>query len=184
MIRDASQRSQLRPDGVNLGLEHINGSILWDFQPGMKLDHFFSRLHNLILTKPLPHMVIIHCGGNDIGQNSLSYIVNYLKYLMKELFTTYPNILFIWSGIIPRIAFRNEFNHSKLEKARKRINSSIGGFFIKNGGGYLQYPQIKESSPELFRDSAHLTDLGVDIMLNTLQGAIYTFATSSKRYFP
>lgn len=184
MIRDAFHRSPHRPDGINLGLDNINGSILWDFQPGMKIEHILPRFNDLILTHPLPNMVVIHCGGNDIGQNSIGFIVNYLKHLMLGLFADYPNILFIWSGIIPRKSFRNEINHSKLEKARKRINSCIGGFFIKNKGGYLQYPQIKESYSELFRDNTHLTDLGIDIMLNTLQGAIYTFATSSKRYFP
>jgi hypothetical protein len=63
-------------------------------------------------------MVVIHCAGNDIGQTSISLIVNYLKYINHEVFTEHS-----------RINFRYVINHFKLEKAREGINSPIGDFF-------------------------------------------------------
>ena len=96
----------------------------------------------------------------------------------------YPEILFIWSGILPRSQYRNEISHSNLEKNRIRINSCIGKFVIKNGGAYIKYPDILENKSDLFRDHVHLSDLGSDIFLNTLAGGIYTFVKSNKNFYP
>ena len=184
MIRDAFWRSQQRADGVHLGLQHIGGSVLWDFQPGMRIEDISFRLNRLIATPhPLPSIIVFHCGGNNIGQTRLSFIVSYLKALFDNLISQFPNILFVWSAILPRLKFRNEQSHNKLEKTRKRINSCIGAYLIRKGGAYIQYHDIVETS-ELFRDNTHLSELGNDIFLNILQGALYNFYTLSNRYFP
>ena len=184
IIRDAFYRTQARPSGVHLGLDHIGGSVLWDFQPGMKTAHIFTRFSRLLSTHPRPHIAIFHCAGNDIGQTPISQLTNQLKSVFIQMMRQYPEILFIWSGIIPRIEYRHEISHSKLEKCRVRINSCIGKYVIKNGGAYIKHPEIKENNSTLFRDSVHLSDLGSDILLNTLSGGIHTFVTSNKSFYP
>ena len=136
----------------------------------MKIQHIHTRFNRLISTHPCPQVVVFHCGGNDIGQTFLGQIIKSLKSIFTQLIEQYPNILFIWSTILPRIKYRNEISHSKLEKIRVKINSCIGEFVIQNGGAYIQYPDLVTSRRYLFRDEVHLSNLGSEILLNTLSG--------------
>ena len=65
-----------------------------------------------------------------------------------------------------------------MNRARKRINSSIGAFVLQLRGNYVQYPDIALDVQFLKRDGVHLTDLGNEIFLNTLQGALESFMLS------
>jgi hypothetical protein len=51
----------------------------------------------------------------------------------------------------------------------------MGSYMCKNGGGYIRYPDIKKSEQFVLSDGVHLTGLGNEVFLNTLQGAlVYT----------
>ena len=65
-----------------------------------------------------------------------------------------------------------------MNRARKRINSSIGAFVLQLGGYHIQYPDIVLDVQFLKRDGVHLTDLGNEIILNTLQGVLESFVLS------
>ena len=49
---------------------------------------------------------------------------------------------------------------------------SIAQFCLTIGGYYIQYPDIALDVQFFKRDGVHLTDLGNEIFLNTLQGAL------------
>ena len=73
-----------------------------------------------------------------------------------------------------------------IEKILKRVNCAVNNF-IKNEGHYvLKHPNIWASEIELYRfDGTHLSDIGNDIYLNNLQGALETFITSpNTKSFP
>ena len=67
---------------------------------------------------------------------------------------------------------------------RIRINSAIASFVLENGGHYIKYPDILHNSTFLKEDGVHLTDLGNDIFLNNLQGALEMFICSGSYTYP
>ena len=67
---------------------------------------------------------------------------------------------------------------------RIRINSAIASFVLENGGHYIKYPDILHNSTFLKEDDVHLTDLGNDIFLNNLQGALEMFICSGSYTYP
>ena len=36
-------------------------------------------------------------------------------------------------------------DNNAMERTRRRLNSSMGSYMFKNGGGYIRYPDIKKS---------------------------------------
>lgn len=59
------------------------------------------------------------------------------------------------------------------KKIVKRINSSVAFFFIRNSGGYIKHTDISPEEKNVCFDGTHLSELGYDIMLNTLSSALY-----------
>ncbi|XP_045196572.1 uncharacterized protein LOC123551591 [Mercenaria mercenaria] len=69
IIRDAFYYAR-ENQGCNLGLD-VN--IIWDFRPGMKVQHLAKGIQQLSLKyQKYTDLLIIHCGGNDIGQTPLN----------------------------------------------------------------------------------------------------------------
>ena len=54
----------------------------------------------------------------------------------------------------------------------------MGSYMFKNGGGYIRYPDINMSEHVLLSDGVHLTSLGNEVFLNTLQGTFEKFILS------
>ena len=57
------------------------------------------------------------------------------------------------------------------------MNSSLGAHMTRNGGCYIRYPDIKASDEFISNDGVHLTQLGNQIFLNIMQGALETIIT-------
>jgi hypothetical protein len=183
-VRDACNRALQRPDGPGLGLENDNIYVYWEHQSGMRLCHFIETIHYMNDRYPKPDLLIIHCGGNDIGLKPIMEIIMEGKTLYKELKVMLPYTRLIWSQILPRKSWRYIENVVVADKNRKRINSSLSTFFIKQGGRTIKYPDITNVQNMFKSDGTHLSVLGCDLMLNTLSGAIYTFYNSQSVIFP
>lgn len=184
MIRGAYQRLCDRPDGENLGLDFIGGNLTWEFMSGMKIDHIQAAVDYLLSFKEIPDYVIFHCVGNDIGSKASAVIIAELKQIFEHLKIILPGSKFIWSQILPRRTWRYiECTHFA-DRARKRINSSISTFVIKNGGHYIKYPDIKGDFKFICHDDTHLSAVGYDIMLNNISAALYAFHTCGHPVFP
>jgi hypothetical protein len=48
------------------------------------------------------------------------------------------------------------------------------------GGGYIHYPDLKPNTTFLIPDGVHLTPLGNELFLNTIQGALEVFVTRNE----
>jgi hypothetical protein len=98
-----------------------------------------------------------------------------------------PNTRIIWSEILIRRYWHVAKGDGKIiENIRKRVNCAVNNC-IKNEGHYvIKHPNIQASEIELYRfDGTHLTDIGNDIYLNNLQGALETLITSpNTKSFP
>ena len=62
-----------------------------------------------------------------------------------------------------------------MENVRKRINRELIRFIKINGGKAIRYPDFHDKSPSLFHDDTHLSFIGNDIFVNTIQSAFDMF---------
>ena len=89
----------------------------------------------------------------------------------------------VFSAILPRLYYRDELNHEKLDKARKRLNTELSIFGMSSGGGYIRYPE-KNENPDILRDNFHLSRKGLKFMSDHMQNALHTFCQSDALCYP
>ena len=157
----------------NLGLSQIGGYIEWKFKPGLR-EHQLVKIIQDMSVKPPPYLLIIHCGGNGIGQAPLGHIQKLMKSDIEYIKSILPNTRIVFSSILPRLHYRYEMNHRKLDKAPRRLSTDLSSYCINSGGDYIRYPEITEN-PEFFRDSVHLSVKSLEIMSQHLCNALFTF---------
>lgn len=175
IVRDAYEWAVQRPDGPDLGLKQFGVSVFWDYQSGMRLNNVSDSVDYMSRHYPIPDIMILHCGGNDIGTVPSVVVTWQAKTIFENIKTKLKDTRIVWSQVLPRMFWRNVFPTYYAEKMRKRINSCLSSYFKKHKGCYVHYPDIY-SEPKFFKaDGVHLSYLGIDIMLNTLSGALYTF---------
>lgn len=153
---------------------------------GMSALNLKRTVARMISYEDYPSVLVCHCGANDIGKIPLA---NLRELLCKELAAIQqmlPRTLIVWSQLLPRSAWRFSDNVRAMQNSLVRVNSRISTFIIGLGGAYIKYPDLAVVTPELYKDDGvHLTPLGNDLFLNTLQGAIESFIQSHNKYvFP
>ena len=140
----------------------------------------YAEVQKLVEEEDTPKILIIHCGANSIGLMSIRKLRNYMKYTISQIVELLPHTLIVWSKMLSSLTWRNMISNNSAESQRVRINSCISTFVTrKKRGACNRYNDIKQEQTKLFVDSVHLSKLGNSLFLNTLQGAIYTFITST-----
>lgn len=185
ILRDAHQYAKCNSTfGEHLQFNTIGVNVVWRYRPGLKIQHLYNDIQ-LLATEhnSVPDILFIHCGGNDLGQTSLSYINYSLKACLADLLHLLPGTRIIWSAILPRLHYRNEENHFKLNKGRKRINSTMAKFCISNGGGYIHYPRIVENQL-FFRDLVHLSSFGNSIFVDSIMNGLWSILNCELVSYP
>ena len=153
----------------------------------MKVGSLVRKIKYFLTFENPPDFVMIHCGGNDIATSGP---VGDLRFQMLEIFDSVqsllPNSKIVYSQILPRLKWRSTIDNKSLDKARRRINNKIAHHIVSNGGYYIRYPMLRLQSKEIFSDDGvHLSPLGNDIFLFTIQEAFqYFFTTDIKTYPP
>lgn len=152
----------------------------------MKVCNLVRKIKYFLTFENPPDFIMIHCGGNDIGSSGT---VGDLRFKMIEIFDTVqsllPNTKIVYSQVLPRLKWRSHIDINSLEKARRRINNKIAHHIVTNGGYYIRYPMISLQSVEVFcKDGVHLSPLGNDIFLFTIQAAFQNFFTKSINTYP
>lgn len=175
IVRDAYEWATGRPDGPDLGLAKFGACVFWDFQSGMRLCNVLDSVRYMSRHYPQPQFIILHCGGNDIGSVPSVVITWEAKVIMEDIQKNFKDTKIVWSHVLPRLFWRNVYPTYYAEKMRKRINSCLASYVRKLGGCHVYYPDIRSDSRFFRADGVHLSTLGIDIMLNTLSGALYTF---------
>ncbi len=67
-----------------------------------------------------------------------------------------------------------------MEKARKRVNLAVKNIVLGVGGYVIKHNNMRARDINLFRnDGTHLSDIGINVYLNTIQGALGSFLSSS-----
>jgi lysophospholipase L1-like esterase len=135
-----------------------------------------------LLTQPLPQILIIQLGSNDLGIVKGKELIE----LILRLRTLYPGLKLIWSEILQRRYWHNANNQVAIETSRKRVNLAIKNIFLNEiqKGCIIRHPNKTVKDKSLFRyDGVHLSDVSNNTYLNNIQGALDAFAISECKVF-
>jgi len=165
IIKYAFLEARQRPGGVNLSLQRLGVNIWWQGRGGLQLSRLRNHIRTLMKFEDPPNYIVVHIGGNDLGNISLGYLHYQLVQFMSWL-------SLIWSQILPRLKWRYSENTDIMDKCRRRLNSFIGAYMIRHGGCYFRYPDFKPTHEFISTDDVHLTKLGNSIFLNIIQGGL------------
>ena len=66
IIKQAFMRAR-RSRCVNLDLGRLSASIWWQGYSGLRWGRLEAKLNTLLQVEDIPDILVIHCGGNDIG---------------------------------------------------------------------------------------------------------------------
>lgn len=170
-------KARTRPGGINLGLQRMQAEIWWQGRSGLTLNKVRSQINIMRRFENAPHFILLQIGGNDIGKVRLGLLQLQLKQFLAWLCQQLPQTKIIFSQILPRSEWRYSGDKPAMDRCRRRLNSTMATYLIKRGGYYVHYPDIKCNNDFFQKDGVHLTDLGNDVYLNIIQGAIETFIT-------
>ena len=169
----------LQREGPQLGLERTsNISLTWKGRRGATLCEASQLLEEYIQQSQLglPHTILFHLGTNDfITHSTLDFhhmILDLLHYCRVHI----PHVKLIWSSILPRPYYFGAEQQAGLNQKRQQINRNARSLFWRQGGNSIDFSDINPRNLRLFRpDCLHLSPLGLDIFLNTIQAALEFF---------
>ena len=162
--------------GNNLGLHKLGYKLIWAGMSGMSVYDVVPIVQNMIHLYGLPHAVLIHCGGNDVGKVNCAKLLFDIKFMLYVVGRMIYGRRVIFSSILPRLEWRHSDNAKAMDVTRKRINRGVKSYLNKTGG-YTIIHEDFENKPESFicSDGVHLTYIGNDLFLNSLQSALEYF---------
>jgi lysophospholipase L1-like esterase len=184
IIKRATVAARLRTGGLNLNLHDT--SIWWQGYGGMNLLDLVPKLKTLKkVNYESPDFLVVHCGANDIGRTPLLSLIKLLQSTVLEIQQLFPDVRLVWSSLLPRFNWRYSNNIQAMESARTRINREAIKFITSRGGAFIKHPQLEAKPVHLYHsDGVHLSQLGNEIFLNNLQGAIEGFQSSQANTGP
>ncbi|XP_061166862.1 uncharacterized protein LOC133175766 [Saccostrea echinata] len=184
IIKHAFLEAVLRPGGTNLTLERKHISLWWQGYSGLQLSKTRQKIRTIEKVGPVPNFILIHCGGNDYGKLSIRKIRVVAKQLVLFIRNRFQNIRIIWSFILPRLQWRYSANLKAMENARKRLNSCIASIVLQSGGAIIRHTDIKPVPALFLQDGVHMSSLGNNIFLNSLQGGLEAIVVHGQSCFP
>ena len=131
-------------------------------------------------------LLIIQLGSNDLGIVKGKELIELIRCDILCLRTLYPDLKLNWSMIPQSRYWHNANNQVAIETYRKRVNQAIKNIFLNEiqKGCIIRHPNITVKEKSLLRyDGVHLSDVGNDIYLNNIQGALEVFAISECKVF-
>lgn len=167
------ERATVRPSGLQLGFPRSDVQIRWLGIRGLRWSRLLSEFQYFAGLDRAPDIAVIHAGGNDLGVRTSREILRNIKVDCLRLWSTYPGIILVWSDIVARRIWRHARSPSGLNKARAKLNRSIGRFIARNGGIVVRHKELEVVDDKLLStDGAHLNPIGMDIWMLGLQEGI------------
>lgn len=158
----------------------------WQGYGGLKFVDVAKKLRYLATLQDSPQFIVMHCGGNDLGQIPLSKLLYRVKWDIRLMASVFPDCQLVWSFILPRITWRYSQRPRCMEQARNRVNRLAAKEVLACGGRIIRHPQFIGKPHNLYSsDGVHLSKLGNYLFLNNIQGALeYFVRDGSSRHFP
>ncbi|XP_048245294.1 uncharacterized protein LOC125376902 [Haliotis rufescens] len=177
LIYWAHRRAVARPVGLDLGLQKYGLSLTWYGSRGMKWKSLLPFLQQKLRRSPPPAWLLLHLGGNDLGDVPTTVLLQTVSRDLTKIHHMMPFTQVIWSDVLQRVTWRGIPDGRVMERKRKRFNRFGRKGVLDLGGSVLGHNEINIADRGLFRqDGVHLSDIGNDIFVNSLQGGLELFA--------
>ncbi|XP_043920971.1 uncharacterized protein LOC122796503 isoform X2 [Protopterus annectens] len=164
LIDWAASRAKVHQGGLNLGLDPRSCEVIWKGFPGMTWDQLLSVLSHVISEVGQIHVLIVHLGGNDIGNTPKRKL---LSNILRDLTTVQqliPGLLVVWSSVVPRRFWYGANNPAALEIARRFLNHRVARAAPRLGFAVIDHWDFSGKDPVWFNeDGIHLSDIGLDL---------------------
>lgn len=97
-----------------------------------------------------------------------------------------PQTKIIWSEILQRRYWHTAISGKAIEKSRKRVNLAVRNIVSSIQRYAIRHQNISAKEINSYRnDKTHLSDIGLRVYLNTIQGALESFLkTAGPQVFP
>ena len=183
----AARRTGGRSGGPKLGLQIKCYTLHWLGKRGMQWKELIPTFDEYLLTRPRPQILLIQLGSNDLAILKSKELIELIRLDVLRLQALFPELILIWSEILPRCYWHFADNQVLLENTRKRTNTAVKGIFKSAiGKGFIiRNPNILSKEISLYRyDGVHLSNVGNDVYLNNIKGPLEAFDLSDTRIFP
>lgn len=168
-----ARRANDRPAGRQLGFHRSEVQVRWVGIRGLRWDRLLQELHFRIRLDRVPDVLLLHAGGNDLGSRSTRDLLRDIKLDCLRLWASFPGILLVWSDMVARLKWRRARSVAGLNRARAKLNRSVGRFIAKNGGLVVRHQDLEVADPALFiPDGVHLNPIGLDLWTLGLKDGI------------
>lgn len=132
--------------GTNLG---ASAHVQWFGKGGMCWDDLLPPFRQCLEGRTAPEVLVIHCGGNDLGHFKSVLLLKATKRDLHDLHQQFPEMKILLSSINQRLHWRYG-PPAKMDKARKFINSVMATFILPVNGRTLHHPQIVFDHPQIY----------------------------------
>ena len=156
-------------------------TLTWCGLRGARLEALIPTLRRQLRSRPVPHMLIIHLGTNDLFSIPVKEIRERIEEGLRAARNLLPGTTIIWSDILPRLFYFGEIkrnagrrNVRALNRFAQRICTGLG-----NAHRIVHTSNFMASQHAMFRcDGVHLSPLGNEIFCGNLYSAIEYFAAN------
>lgn len=157
--------------GRDLSLPGVR--VFWFGWGGLRWKQLLSFFSQSLRGRAAPDVLLIHCGGNDLGAVRSVQLVKTMKEDLHQLKLRHPGMKIVLSAVTQRCRWKAGANPVKLDKARRFVNSVMATFVHSLNGVIIEHPHIRHDSPGLFlRDGVHFTPRGNDMFLSTIANCL------------
>jgi hypothetical protein len=98
----AGRRTDVRSGGPNLGLQITGYTLHWLGKRGMRWKEVIPTFDEYLLTRPQPQILLIQLGSNDLAILKSKELIELIRLDVLHLHALFPEIILIWSEILPR----------------------------------------------------------------------------------
>ena len=161
-------------------------SFVWHCARGLRLKDVLPAVKSLLKRGPVPAYIILHVGGNELGELSDVDFVSYAKDMIHSIRSLVPNARLVWDQLLPRCTgFKDSYT---LNKFRREIDDEIAFLVLEMGGGYLRFPGIQLKCRHLYDESKDgdlsLSRMGVQTMAKYFTGGVRSIILRDMRIVP
>lgn len=88
---------------------------------------------------------------------------------IKSIKRHWPEVVILWSAMVPWLVWRRPGYHRGIERARQKANKEFKRSLEEGLRLFVPHPELHVDFPELYQtDRVHLSDKGLDIFLDDL----------------